>query len=208
MLALIEEIESTYVPIKSRPGISQRRRWAKAHCSHCDKDVRVRLASIGSDSCAICRQSINATKHGKSDTPLHNTWKAMKSRCKNSREYANIKVCSLWINNFEAFESWALANGYSSSLSIDRINNSGDYEPANCRWTTQMVQNRNTRVLKATNTSGYRGVVAHQGKWKAQITVNYKNVYLGVFDTAEAGAKAYDAYIITNELDHNTNGGY
>jgi len=55
-----------------------------------------------------------------------------------------IEVCAEWLS-FEAFRDWSLANGYGSKLSIDRIDNSGNYEPANCRWATQQMQVRNRR---------------------------------------------------------------
>lgn len=55
-----------------------------------------------------------------------------------------ISVCSEW-NDFSTFRAWSLANGYADHLSIDRIDNNGNYEPRNCRWVTQMVQIDNSR---------------------------------------------------------------
>lgn len=76
----------------------------------------------------------------------------MKERCynKNAANYRNyggrgISICNDWLNSFESFRNWAIENGYSDSLSIDRINVDGNYEPPNCRWATQKEQNNNKR---------------------------------------------------------------
>ena len=78
----------------------------------------------------------------------------MKKRCdnKNSHAYQNyggrgIKVCTEW-NDFSIFRKWALSNGYSDDLSIDRVNNDGNYEPNNCRWASAKTQAENRRIRK------------------------------------------------------------
>ena len=57
-------------------------------------------------------------------------------------------MCEDWFNNFDAFQLWALSNGYEEGLTIDRVNNNGNYEPSNCRWVTMAVQNTNKRNNK------------------------------------------------------------
>ena len=92
------------------------------------------------------------TKHDGSRTRLYKVWTSMKHRCHNSAD-ANfqhyggrgISVCDEWRNSFKEFQDWALSNGYRQGLTIDRINNDGNYEPSNCRWTTMSEQNRNQR---------------------------------------------------------------
>ena len=80
-----------------------------------------------------------AKTHGMSTTRLYYLWRSMKERCclpsqDNYKRYGGrgIKVCDEWINNFETFRDWAYRNGYNDSLSIDRIDNNGDYTPNNC----------------------------------------------------------------------------
>lgn len=85
---------------------------------------------------------------------LYFRWCHMKERCysPSSRSYRHwggrgITMCDEWKNDFLAFKEWALANGYKDGLSIDRINNDGNYEPSNCRWTTMKTQSNNRRGL-------------------------------------------------------------
>jgi hypothetical protein len=56
-----------------------------------------------------------------------------------------IKVYSGWRYCFRRFQTWALANGYRDDLSIERIDNDGDYSPSNCTWIPMNLQGRNTR---------------------------------------------------------------
>lgn len=92
------------------------------------------------------------TAHGLHAHPLNVVWRNMKSRCHNSRnprylDYGGrgIAVCAEWRNDFLAFYLWAMANGYTEGLTLDRERNDAGYTPGNCRWATQQTQSRNTR---------------------------------------------------------------
>lgn len=87
-----------------------------------------------------------ASKHGLSKTRLHTIWHSMYCRCNypTTNGYKNyggrgIKICKEW-SDFVNFYNWAIKNGYSDNLTLDRIDINGDYEPANCRWETHKNQ--------------------------------------------------------------------
>jgi len=101
------------------------------------------------------------TKHGLSHTRLDNIYYGMKARCLNPNEPAykdyggrGITICQEWLNDRTKFFEWALNNGFKENLTIDRINNNGNYEPSNCRWVDIKTQSRNRRSNHLINFDG------------------------------------------------------
>ena len=91
-------------------------------------------------------------KNAKDGDRILTTWRGMKSRCYNvnNKSYIDygargITMCNEWLESFDEFYEWAMNNGYTDELTIERIDYNGNYEPNNCKWVTKKAQNRNTR---------------------------------------------------------------
>ena len=121
-----------------------------------------------------CSKVENATKlkykHGYRSTRLYRIWLNMHTRCSNEQTncYTNygkrgIKICNEW-QEFLPFYEWAMANGYRDDLTIDRIDNNGNYCPENCRWSTRVEQSNNTRKNHFVTYNGQTHTIAEWAK--------------------------------------------
>lgn len=110
-------------------------------------------------------------KHGLGDSRIMRTWVRMKYRCNNPNcsMYKNyggrgIKVCNEWLdkeNGFINFYNWAIKNGYTDDLSIDRIDNDKGYFPDNCQWITvseNTAKANKGKVKRKANKGMYYGI--------------------------------------------------
>lgn len=108
---------------------------------------------LGREMCSIKNKT-----HGLTGVRAYRIWSQMKARCSqvSNKSYASyggrgIKVCDRWMS-FENF--YADMGAPKEGLSLDRINNHGNYEPSNCRWATQSQQCRNKRDNRLISLNG------------------------------------------------------
>ena len=191
-------------------------RFGLYRCGFCGEEFRTQINSVKSKTTKSCgchrkrRSSETHKTHGLIGTKLYVIWKGIKGRVLNVKNHKyidyggrGITICDEWLD-VQNFYNWAMSNGYEENkgLSIDRIDNDGNYEPSNCRWTTQTIQTRNQRIRK-NNKSGYKGVsfIEDNNNFRVTITVDRKRINLGRFKTAVEGAIAYNNYIIENNLE-------
>jgi hypothetical protein len=122
-------------------------------CGRFKTVTSARLRNGQTRSCGCWNREATSKRryvHGMSKTPLYDVWRNMCQRCENPQNNRwnsyggrGISVCSEWRNSVKAFLDWALANGYRRGLTIDRVNNDGNYEPDNCRFVTDAENRRN-----------------------------------------------------------------
>ncbi len=129
------------------PGPHGKRLWLwRCDCGNEFPEVRHKHLGCG---CAVGRTSV----HGMSHTPEHEAWAAMRKRCENPRHAAypnyggrGVRVCQRW-QSFENFYE-DMGSRPSPLHSLDRVDNDGGYEPANCRWATKSEQASNRRLRR------------------------------------------------------------
>lgn len=101
-------------------------------------------------SCGCKKYESHNKTHGKTNTRIYKIWAHIKTRCTNPNfaeweQYGGrgISICDEWNSSFESFFEWAISNGYSDELTIERIDVNKNYEPNNCKWITLKEQQRN-----------------------------------------------------------------
>lgn len=117
-------------------------------------------------------------KYGESRERIHNIWYLIKFRCEDPSSHCfhnyggrGIQMCKEWadgIDGYFRFKEWSLNNGYSDDLTIDRIDNNGDYSPENCRWVDIYAQGNNKRNNVLIE---YEGKTQTLSQWARELNV-------------------------------------
>ena len=112
---------------------------------------------------------------------MYEIWRDMRLRCYDERNISynryggrGITICDEWKEDVKAFYDWAMANGYNDSLTIERIDNDGNYFPENCRWATvkEQANNRRSNVLVT-----HKGKTQTMKEWANEVGIPYKVVW-------------------------------
>lgn len=142
-----------------------------------------RIYSCGCYNKEVVRTMMST--HGLSKTKLYKTWAGMKERCynPNNKNYSiyggrGIKICKEWLEDFINFYEWAIKNGYTEKLTIDRIDVNGNYEPSDCRWATQREQCNNWRRNIIIDYKGHHGTIAEVAR---ELNIKYTTLYQRLF---------------------------
>lgn len=164
--------------------IGNRSHWlCKCECGN-TKIVRGSCLRNGDTQSCGClqKETIRAirTTHGMSYDRIYNIYKKMVSRCNNPKETKypiyggrGIRVCKEWEDSFEKFYEWAVHNGYSETLTIDRIDVNGNYQPDNCRWANLKTQANNKRN---NHNLTYKGETHTLSEWGEITGIGSRNI--------------------------------
>lgn len=149
-------------------------------CCECGNEITVTRTNLKRARSCGCSKgkyiSDSKITHGMSNSRLYRIWQNMKNRCYNPNvdrydRYGGrgITVCEKWRDSFEAFYKWAIDNGYSDELSIDRKDVNGNYTPDNCRWISMEKQadnKSNSRIFE------YNGEAHTVSEWSKILDIS------------------------------------
>lgn len=142
--------------------VKNRRQYYLCECS-CGIIKEIRKDSVVKDkratrSCGCIKKEQDLKNlfvektHGMTKHRLYKIFNGIKTRCTNDKNNRfsryggrGISICKEWTDDYINFHNWAMSNGYKEGLSIERINNDGNYEPNNCEWIEFKEQCKNRK---------------------------------------------------------------
>ncbi len=198
-IEILKDLGMRYRPnAKFKEGVRRKKiRYAELRC-HCGNTFVAAVREVMSNKIKSCgcykSKGVNPIRDPK-QSRLYRIYHGMKTRCYNLNHHSypyyggrGITICTLWLEDFLYFRDWAIGEGYTDNLSIDRIDVDGDYCQDNCRWVTKEVQANNQRLRKD-NKVGYKGISKREGLY----TVTHRKVYIGVYESLAVAIEVKEA---------------
>lgn len=163
------------VVIERSGGPSKKHTYWLCGCE-CGNLCIVASAHLKSGHTKSCGCLASIKKQDEATLRMKKIYRGMRSRCYNHKvggyKYyggRGITVCDEWLNDFQAFYDWSVTNGYNNNLTLDRIDNDGNYEPSNCRWVTMLEQSNNTRANVFIT---YKGKTKTIAEWARELDIH------------------------------------
>lgn len=180
MLTILSEVEPNITP----GGTKQRRFSCKCECGNTVVRYLSALTRKSDISCGCSYTPLVEYTRKYTDEQrnsfLYSTWSGIKQRCydPNSSSYSRyggrgIRMCDEWHYDYLKFYEWSLANGAAKHLTIDRIDNSGNYEPSNCRWVDDFTQANNKRNNRVVEYNGQRKTII---EWARELGIGESTI--------------------------------
>lgn len=180
---LINTIHGDYLVIRYNKEIKNNKfRFFYCKCIKCGDEVILSTAQLYKHKmCQSCHK-----KEAKTIKKLKQKLSSIKRRCYDEKDkaYVNygargIRVCEEWLGNSDKFVEWALSNGYREDLTIDRIDNNGNYCPENCRWVDVYVQANNKRNNLNIE---YNGKIQTLKQWCRELNLPYRQTHSRIYE--------------------------
>ena len=169
----------------------------KCDCGNTKVILLYNILKNKTKSCGMCKYK------GHYDTRLAGIYSNMVRRCtsKKSSDFKNygargISVCSEWLNDFTTFYHWAINNGYSDTLTLDRIDTNGNYEPSNCRWVNMKTQQNNRRNNVMIT---YMNETKSLTEWSNILGINYSTLRNRLYRDKWSIEKSFQTKVVSDK---------
>ena len=178
---------------------------------NCGLEYEMKLNDFGKiKKCRGCTQGVESVlyrgeKLNEKYKRIYKIYHGMKRRCNGNSERhrkwyfeKGIKVCNEWGKSFVSFLEWALSNGYSETLTLDRKNGELGYCPENCRWRTQKQQTRNTKARREFN---FKGVSKSLPEWEEVLGLKKREIINSYYSSKYPKSVEYIIKKYENKID-------
>lgn len=206
---LIQDLGMLYATEKSK----RKSRYGIFKCPYCNNSFKSQISNIKNNhtkSCGCFKKDRIGKYENLSKTRIYSIFNDIRKRTLNKKHSTykfygakGITICKEWRNDFIVFYKWAMDNGYDDTLTIERKNVYGNYEPNNCEWIPMSEQHKNKRDIYSNNKTGYKGIQYRKDRnqYAVAFTNSKTRYFLGYFKNIENAIMSHNDFIIKNNID-------